>query len=143
VVKRPAAPAGILAVTRSWWGEFWTSRLAALVEATDVAALRRLATLYDERERCYRSAQKGRLVEGSMGQMVLNPLYKHLGVLDVEIRQLEDRFGLTPMARLKLGVQFGEASRSLEDLNRIATLDVAEEEDPRSQEPRRVPSKTS
>jgi hypothetical protein len=45
--------------------------------------------------------------------------------LDVEIRQLEDRFGLTPRARLQLGITYGEAKKSLEELN--AELQADEE----------------
>jgi hypothetical protein len=66
---------------------------------------------------------------------VLNPLLKHVAALDGEIRQLEDRFGLTPLARLRLGVTFGEAHRSLADLNRalIEEVDGDVEDDPRTE----------
>jgi hypothetical protein len=56
-------------------------------------------------------------VLGSQGQYVLNPLYRQMVTLETEIRNLEDRFGLSPMARLKLGVTFGDAARSLADIN--------------------------
>ena len=52
--------------------------------------------------------------------------------LDEEIRQLEDRLGLTPRARLQLGITFSEAAKSLDDLNRMFTGDGGEDaEDPR------------
>lgn len=38
--------------------------------------------------------------------------------LDGEIRALEDRFGCSPAARLRLGIRFGQAARTLEDLAR-------------------------
>jgi P27 family predicted phage terminase small subunit len=137
----PDAPKGLLPATRRWWSAFWESRIAEMVEPSDIPAVTRLATLRDERERCYRSARKNRLVAGYQGAAVLNPLYKHMQALDSEIRQLEDRFGLSPMARLKLGVQFGEAARSLEDLNRIAAINIEGEEDPRQETVRRVRAK--
>jgi hypothetical protein len=101
----------------------------------DHPALLRLFTLLDERERCARAASKQRLIKGSQGQPVLNPLLKQVAALDTEIRQLEDRFGLTPLARLRLGVTFGEAHRSLADLNRALVEEVADvdEDDPRTE----------
>lgn len=118
VTVTPAAPRGLLAVQRAAWSTFWASPLAKVVElATDLPALTRLWTLYDERERCYQGVRRERLTLGSQGQPVLNPLYRQLAALDPEIRQLEDRFGLTPMSRLRLGVTFGDAARSLAEIN--------------------------
>ena len=72
---------------------------------------------------------------GSQGQKILNPMYRQRSAVDAEIRQLEDRFGLHPKAGLQLGIVYGEAARSLEELNaRIANAAIAEshaEEDPR------------
>lgn len=134
VAVAPMPPSGVLATTKQAWCVFWRSKLASLVKPdSDLPALERLFSLYDERERCYRAAKKNRLVQGSQGQMVLNPLYKQMNVLDTEIRNLEDRFGLTPMARLKLGVQFGDTHRSLEEMNRRLDADDETEPDPRAE----------
>lgn len=114
----PPPPSGVLKATGDEWAAFWASEAAALVLPADLPALERMFSLRDERRRCQKAAAtEGRLVMGSTGQPVLNPLYKHIGALDSEIRQLEDRFGLSPMARLKLGVVFGDAKRSLADLD--------------------------
>ncbi len=130
----PTAPADLLASTRAAWDAFWTSEQAGLVMPADHPALLRLFDLLDERERCARAARKQRLIEGSQGQPVLNPLLKQVAALDTEIRQLEDRFGLTPLSRLRLGVTFGEAHRSLADLNRAFIEEVTDvdEDDPRA-----------
>ncbi len=129
----PAMPAGLLAPVRASWVAFWASEQASLVMPADHPALVRLFALLDERERSAKAARRQRLVEGSQGQLVLNPLLKYVASLDAEIRQLEDRFGLTPLARLRLGVTFGEAHRSLADLNR-AVLEESEvdDDDPRA-----------
>lgn len=111
----PKPPPGLQALIRSAWESFWTTPLAQLITDADLPALHRLFDLYDELDRIWRAAKKHRIVTGSQGQEVLNPLYKQSDSLRNEIRQLEDRFGLTPMARLKLGVKFGEAKRSLAD----------------------------
>lgn len=116
----PAPPIGLLKATRTWWLDFWRSDLAKALQAdTDRQALERLATLYDERERTYRVIRRlrgGPVAHGSQGQLVLHPLAKYLATTDSEIRQLEDRFGLNPRARIALGLQLTQARRDLEDL---------------------------
>jgi hypothetical protein len=89
----------------------------------DVPSLERLFTLRDERRRCLAATRKQRVVVGSTGQPVVNPLAKHLIALDAAIDRLEASFGVTPMGRLRLGAQFGEARRSLADLNAAAEVD--------------------
>jgi phage terminase small subunit len=56
---------------------------------------------------------------------VLHPLGRMMGVMDSEIRQLEDRFGLNPLARARLGITIGEAARTLADMNRMLEEDDA------------------
>jgi P27 family predicted phage terminase small subunit len=96
----------------------------------DLPALERLFVLRDEWERCLRdSRREGRYAEGSTGQRVLNPLYKHMTTLEASIDKLEAQFGLSPLARLKLGVTFGEAKRSLADANAAVEAGDDEESD--------------
>jgi P27 family predicted phage terminase small subunit len=133
-VKAPPMPSGFLVSTQALWRSFWKSALARAVELdTDLAAIQRLFTLYDERERAYRGFRKKRLIEGSLGQSALNPLGRAMATFDAEIRQLEDRLGLTPRARLQLGIVFGEAAKSLQELNRaLEQDDEGDEIDPRN-----------
>jgi P27 family predicted phage terminase small subunit len=131
----PPAPSGLLKATREDWAAFWASPLGALVVLADVPALRRLFTLYDERARAYRGLrQVGRLVETEKGA-TLNPLAGFLKACDAEIRLLEDRFGLSPIARLRLGVALGEAAKSLDELNR--SLDADDDTNDPGDDPRR------
>ena len=126
----PECPVVELAEIRDWWQAFWTSDLVAVVGAdTDIPAVRRLATLMDLRERALRAAQEEMMVVGSTGQWVENPLAKAMSRYDVEIRNLEDRFGLTPRARLNLGVQLGQARKSLEDLMKVTRDDDSDAPD--------------
>ncbi len=107
-----------LKITKEWWEDFWNSDLATAIDhKSDQSAVYRLATLIDERERVYKQAKKDRLVVGSQGQVVLNPLYSAMLKLDAEIRQLEDRIGMNPKARVSLGISIGQAKKSLSDLN--------------------------
>lgn len=123
----PAPPTGLLRATQAAWVEFWSSPLAGLLLPADLPALQRLFELLDERTRCWRAFRKRRLVTGSQGQPVLHPIARWITALDSEIRPLQDRFGLTPAARLRLGIQLGEAARSLEELN--ATFDDGQDSD--------------
>ena len=117
-VSLHAAPKGLLQETRASWQVFWGSPLARIVEDTDLPALRRLFLLYDEHARCWRAFRTKRFVAGSRGQPRLNPLAQFVCALASEIRQLEKMFGFSPRARLQLGLTYGEAQRSLEDLAR-------------------------
>ena len=116
--------AGInLKKTKDWWNSFWTSDLSSAIDIkSDLPVIQRLASLMDERERIFKQAKKDRLVVGSQGQVVLNPLYNALLKIDAEIRNLEDRIGLNPKARVSLGIQIGQAKKSLADLN--SELDI-------------------
>lgn len=116
----PLAPGGLLASTRQRWTTFWRSEMARIVDdERDRPALERLFTLYDERERAYQAYRRNRLVKGSTKQLVVNPLWRHAtATLDPEIRQIEDRFGLTPRSRAQLGLAIGGLKKTLDDLNR-------------------------
>jgi len=100
------------------WNDFFASPVASQVDVSDQGALRRLFRLYDEIERLWEAVETtGRVVEGSQGQPRPNPLFKQIEGFQAEARQLEDRFGLSPMARFRLGVQFADAHASLDQLN--------------------------
>lgn len=135
VAAPPAPPAGILATTRHWWDTYWASELSRMVKLTDITSLAQLALLYDERERAQTAIRRtriesitdsegntrqlrvsNRLVPGSKGQPVLNPLIRYVEDLQTDIRALEDRFGLNLKARLSLGLKIEEGMKRLEDL---------------------------
>jgi len=112
------------------WVAFWRSGLASQVEPSDLPALRRLYWLTDEIARCREAIEEtGRVVAGSQGQPRPNPLYKQVSEFQAEARQLEDRFGLSPRARLQLGIALGAAHASLDALNERLQAKVADEDD--------------
>ena len=133
----PPASRYWLKQTRDAWADYWGSALAQIVEEdTDGPAIRRLFNLNDERERAYRGYRQDRLVIGSQGQRVINPLARVMSALDAEIRQLEDRLGLTPKARLQLGITYGEAAKSLEALNSALGGDDGDDDETKEEDPR-------
>ncbi len=117
-VAVPAAPKGLLKKTTERWERFWTSPVAKLVDRTsDMPALERLFELYDDCDRYRTAIRRDPMVVGSQGQMVRNPFVKDLKDAQSAVRQLEDRFGLSPRARLGLNLTLGAAAKTLADLN--------------------------
>jgi P27 family predicted phage terminase small subunit len=112
------------------WIVFWGSPLASQVEPSDEGAFRRLFWIYDELDRLRQAIEEtGRVVEGSQGQPRPNPLYKQVESFQAEARQMEDRFGLSPLSRLRLGITFADAQASLDGLNSRLAAKMAESDD--------------
>ncbi|MEU3899748.1 P27 family phage terminase small subunit [Streptomyces sp. NPDC045251] len=131
--KPPAPPAGLLKSVRDRWTAYWESPVAQLADpVSDLPALERLYRLYDDLERSHSAVHKqGHMVRGYRDQTVMNPLLKHMQLVQAEVRQLEDRFGLSPRARLSLGVTLGEAAKGLADLNSEFMAGGEDDDDPR------------
>lgn len=132
VVAAPEPPDGLLKITRDAWATFWRSEVAQATREEHLPIAMRLFCLMDERERAYRSVREhGRLTQGSQGQPILNPLLRYIALCDAEIRQLEDRLGLSPRGMALLGGHFAQAHRSLDELNAQGDATEQDEEDPR------------
>ena len=112
------------------WVAFFGSALASQVEPSDEGAFRRLFKLYDELDRLWEAIEEtGRVVPGSQGQPRPNPLFKQVEAFQAEARQLEDRFGLSPLSRLRLGITFADAQASLDGLNARLAAKLSEQDD--------------
>ena len=92
------------------WSELWSSPLAGMIKATDLPALRRLHEYRHQLAHALEAYTDEPTVVGSMGQPVLSPFAAEVHRLEGVIGKLEDRFGLTPLARLRLGVTFEEGT---------------------------------
>lgn len=114
----PPAPDGMLRTTQAAWVAYWTDDVAQAARPSHMPVITRLFLRYDERDRAYRTVRKqGRVTTGSQGQVVAHPLLKYIDACDAEIRQLEDRLGLSPRGMAQLGANFAAAKKSLDDLN--------------------------
>ena len=99
----PRPPAGLLKPSRDRWRQFWDSPAAQAVNPeSDLPRLIRWIQATDEYDRAAKVVREARLVKGSMGQPVLNPLVAYLIHLDGLISKAEGEFGMTPMARQRL-----------------------------------------
>ena len=108
--KYPMPDPGWLPEVSEAWHEFFCSPLSGpkVFKSTDMPALRRLFVYRDRLMHATQQFEEQPTAEGSMGQMVLSPWAAEMHRLEAEIQKLEDRFGLTPLARLRLGVTFEE-----------------------------------
>ena len=98
----PAKPRGLLKKSEAEWGRMWALPVAGIWDDGDRSIAERLIRLRDEEYRIARAIARKRLVKGSTGQPRLNPLMKRQETLWGEIRQLEDRLGISAKARLSI-----------------------------------------
>ena len=96
----PAWPAAVQAE----WVELAQSPIAAHFRDTDQPALRRLFDYRAALERARIAFEVEPTSVGSTGQPVLSPWAAEIHRIESQIQKLEDRFGLTPLSRLRLGV---------------------------------------
>lgn len=113
------------------WANFWQTNVALAVAESDIPALYRLFDLRSLAFDFMSEAKSSPTVLGSQGQEVLNPLLRQVDTYNAEIRQLEDRFGLNPAARTKLGLSASQLKRSLADTAKEA-LEHDTDIDPRT-----------
>ena len=95
---------------QSSWLEYWSSPLAdpRILKSTDVPALRRLFDLRGRLVAAVEAFDAQPIVSGSMGQETMSPWAAEIHRLEAAIGKLEDKFGLTPLGRLRLGVTLEE-----------------------------------
>ncbi len=130
-VEPPAADRKWLAVTKGQYAAFWASPTAALVLPADLPALRRLFAFRDAQERALRAYTAEPVWTGSKGQPVVSGFGAEYARIERLVAPLEDRFGLSPLARLRLGATFGAAAESLDAINAALTGDDGPDDDPR------------
>jgi P27 family predicted phage terminase small subunit len=122
------APKGLLAATKRIWSAYWNSPASRAADpGADRYRVERWITTVDEYERINAAFKQTRIVKGSTGQPVLNPLSQYLQQLLAEINKAETELGLTPLARMRLGIAYGEAqltalelARALDELGEVA-----------------------
>jgi hypothetical protein len=94
-VNSPPPPEGLLPHVQEAWKRYWASDLAAHVDpASDLPALERLFSLYDEVARSREGPPELRQAGFFFG---------------AEVLELEDRFFITRADRAACGIRLGEA----------------------------------
>lgn len=125
--RAPTLPGAreLLAETRRWWRTVWASPMASVWLDADVPALERLARLHDLSARELAIVREGPRVSEEILQAAeeVGPEVRISITFDSplsasvlsEIRQLEDRLGLSPMSRRRLQWEVERAEASAED----------------------------
>lgn len=110
-------PEGLTDVALAMWDAYWDDQVSAVITGVDRALLTRWVTEYDRYLRTISEADRRPLVEGSMGQLVENPLYK-IGYRALEAAErLERQLGIGPLHRSNLGIAVISERKSLADMN--------------------------
>jgi P27 family predicted phage terminase small subunit len=123
----PEPPRGLLKTTRETWQAYWSSQVSRAVDrAADAQRLERWIHAVDQWHRANRTLRRFPLVKGSMGQPVLSPLADYVAKLERTIATAEEEFGMTPRARLRLGLHVADLARTAADLNAM----IADDEEP-------------
>lgn len=114
----PLPPSGLLKRSRQRWQAYWESQVAQAADPdVDLHRVERWIRAVDEYERVYPEFRKARISTGSTGQLTLHPLAGYLKQLEADIGHAEAELGLTPMARLRLGIRYAEARITAAQLN--------------------------
>jgi P27 family predicted phage terminase small subunit len=127
----PRPPIGLLKTSVQRWETYWRSTVGVVARESggvDLPALERWIRNVDEWDRAMRVLRRSRLVQGSAKQMRLNPLATYVAQREAAIRDAELAYGMTPIARLKLGIAVGQARLTAAQLNE-ALNDSSDDDD--------------
>ena len=102
--------------TKNEYLDFWSSDVSKAVDVADLPAIRRLFSLRDEADRLMRLYQQERMIDSPTRGEIVNPAGKYAEQLFRQINQLEDRFGLNPISRARLGLTIGQESLTFAQL---------------------------
>ena len=101
----PRPPARLGARGSQIWVELWEAGGSAYHPPTDRFVIERYCLLHDRHAELWATLDRdGFMAMGSQGQEVLHPAARALDSTEKELRSLEDRLGLNPEARARLGI---------------------------------------
>jgi len=117
----PEAPIVWSEETQAAWQHFWTwEPIATRMEDIDRPAVERLFRYYEMWTSYMAVAEDSPMVEGSMGQVRVNPAQGAALALEDKIRALEDEFGIKLLARRRLGLTEATAALTVAQANDLA-----------------------
>ncbi len=100
----PDPPSSLGPIGASCWTDIWTLG-SGVYQPTDVNVIERYCALHERRHRLLVIVESdGWLAQGSTGQVVVHPAAKMVSDIEGRLATLEDRLGLNPEARLRLGI---------------------------------------
>lgn len=136
-VQKADPPEHVCEQARQAWDDFWADRPALLMTPSSRVVLVRWVDALDRYLRTTAEADRQPLVEGSQGQMVVNPLYKIAQSALTTVTDCERQLGIGGLNAANLGLAAISEKRSLQEMNARYGGDPSgddgsgEEEDPR------------
>jgi len=113
-VPAPPAPASLKKYGQRLWCELWHAGRNAYQPQTDSAILERYCSLSERRQDLLTLlSEEGYVTTGSTGQPVSHPAAKLLDSIEGRLGPIEDRLGLNPEARFRLGISSVEHTSKL------------------------------
>ncbi|MGW0522858.1 phage terminase small subunit P27 family [Crossiella sp. NPDC003009] len=111
----PTPPDTLGEIGRRVWNEVWSAGAGAYVAATDHFAIARYAELHERRLVLLEiAAEDGYVSVGSTGQPAVHPALRAVDSIETKLAQLEDRLGLNPDSRIRLGLSAAELRSELD-----------------------------
>lgn len=102
------------------WREIWASDVAQIWDRNgDMGRLVRYIVNFDQWLKLTESIAGREVVKGSRGQLRANPLFNVRSGLELELKAAEEKLGLTPLDRMRLGIELGGAARGLDDARKL------------------------
>jgi P27 family predicted phage terminase small subunit len=118
----PPVPAHLNAKSAALWLSVWTAGGDAYSPRTDAHIIERYATLHQRRDELMQMLEDdGMITNGSQGQTVLHPAARFLSDVEKAMSGLEDKLGLNPESRLRLGISAIEKESKLDQFLRSAS----------------------
>lgn len=107
-VDVPLPPDDISEYARDRWQQFWLSPVSAVASMqTHGEAISHWIRLVSRRHDLWLEWERiGPLVRSVRGTPMTNPVWRIVRDLDEEIAHYEEQFGMTPLAQMRLGVEF-------------------------------------
>ena len=110
----PDPPSGLGPFGVSLWADVWTMG-AGVYQPTDLQVIARYCSLSERRHTLLGLVEAdGWLTTGSTGQMVVHPAARMVADIEGRLTTLEDRLGLNPEARMRLGLTGAELKTKLD-----------------------------
>lgn len=97
------------------WVDIWSAGHGFYQASTDAYVIERYVSMQVRRSKIMATLEvDGWTSVGSQGQEILHPLARLLGDLEGKLPALEDRLGLSPEARIRLGLAVAETKSKLD-----------------------------